>query len=185
MIELFRQHRRLFLLLLLAGVALRLFFIFVFPVTQGDTLIYGDIAKNWMEHRVFGETIDGQPEATLIRLPGYPAFLAVCFTLFGREHYNAVRFVQLLMDLVSCVLIADLARRLVSGRAALWAFGLAALCPFTANYVALPLTETPSILLAVLAFWFAVRGLDSGLQREWAWCGLAVGAGILMRPDNG
>src|SRR5437660_1513751 len=69
--DLVRQHRRLFLLLTLAGVALRLFFIFKFPVTEGDTLIYGDIAKNWLAHGIFGQTINGEPEPTLIRLPGF------------------------------------------------------------------------------------------------------------------
>jgi 4-amino-4-deoxy-L-arabinose transferase-like glycosyltransferase len=193
MIDLIRQHRRFFLLFTLAAVALRLLFIFKFPVTEGDTLVYGDIAKNWLDHHVFGMTINGQPEPTLIRLPGYPAFLAVCFTLFGREHYNAVRFVQLLMDVAACLLVADLSRRLVGNRAALIAFALAAVCPFTANYVALPLAETPSIFFTVLAFWFAMRGLEESraeaLQpravRHWIGCGLATGAGILMRPDNG
>jgi hypothetical protein len=183
--DLIRQHRRLFLLLTLAAVALRLFFIFKFPVTEGDSLIYGDIAKNWLAHGIFGQTINGEPEPTLIRLPGYPAFLAVCFTLFGSEHYNAVRFVQLVMDVAACFVVADLARRVIGKQAALWAFGLAALCPFTANYVALPLAETPSIFCTVLAFWFAVRGMDSGRWREWMGCGVATGAGILLRPDNG
>jgi 4-amino-4-deoxy-L-arabinose transferase-like glycosyltransferase len=163
----------------------RLFFIFKFPVTEGDTLIYGDITKNWLAHGIFGQTINGEPEPTLIRLPGYPALLAVCFTLFGSEHYNAVRFVQLLLDVAACFLLADLTRRVAGNKAALWAFGLAALCPFTANYVALPLAETPSIFCTVLAFWFAVRGMDSGRWREWAGCGLATAAGILLRPDNG
>jgi hypothetical protein len=185
MTPLIRQHRRLFLWVTLAAVALRLFFIVEFPITQGDTLVYGDIAKNWLDHHVFGQTINGEPEATLIRLPGYPAFLAVCFTLFGREHYNAVRIVQLLMDIGGCFLIADLTRRIIGERAALMAFVLAAFCPFTANYVALPLAETPSIFLTTLAFWFIVRGLDTGRAREWVGCGLAIACGILMRPDNG
>src|ERR1700760_4247448 len=145
MLELIRQHRRLFLLLTLAGVALRLVFIFKFPVAEGDTLIYSDIAKNWLDHGVFGQTMSGVPEPTLIRLPGYPGFLALCFVLFGRDHYNAVRFVQLAMDVASCLLVADLARRLIRPRATWVAYGLAMLCPFTANYVTLPLTETPSI----------------------------------------
>lgn len=185
MIDLVRQHRRLFLWVMFAAVALRLFFILAFPVTQGDTLVYGDIAKNWLDHHIFGQTINGEPEPTLIRLPGYPAFLAVCFSLFGREHYNAVRIVQLLIDLAGCFLVADLARRILSYRAALVAFIVAALCPFTANYVALPLAETPSIFLTILAFWFAARGLDSNRAREWIGCGSAIACGILMRPDNG
>ena len=42
--------------------------------------------------------------------------------------------VQIVIDLVGCFVIADLARRTVSRAAARFAFLLAALCPFTANY---------------------------------------------------
>jgi Dolichyl-phosphate-mannose-protein mannosyltransferase len=184
MTELIRQHRRLFVAVLLGAVALRLLFIFRFPVADGDTLLYGDIAKNWLYSHVFGTTVNGAPEPTLIRLPGYPAFLALCFVLFGRDHYNAVRLAQLVVDVVTCFLVADIARRISGRRAAIVAFVIAALCPFTANYVALPLAETLSIFFTALAFWFAVRALDSGRVREWAWCGLAISAGIYQRPDG-
>src|SRR5262249_23649206 len=63
---------------------------------------------------------------------------------------------QIFLDLGSCVLIAELASR-CAGRhddtkrvyaIALW---LAALCPFTANYTAVPLTETFTIFWTALA----------------------------------
>ena len=37
-----------------------------------------------------------KPSPTLIRLPGYPLFLALCFRLFGMENYIAVMLVQLM-----------------------------------------------------------------------------------------
>ena len=85
---------------------------------MGDSLIYGDIAKNWLDHGIFGLTHAEGVRPTWIRLPGYPAFLAACFVLFGREHYNAVLLVQIAVDLLGCFIIADLARRTVSDRAA-------------------------------------------------------------------
>ena len=42
------------LLALAAGAALRLYFIHAFPQIQGDSLMYGDIAKNWLTHGVYG-----------------------------------------------------------------------------------------------------------------------------------
>ena len=51
---------------------------------------------------------------TYIRLPGYPAFLAAIFAIFGMEHYRAVLVVQMFVDIATCFLIADLARRLIS-----------------------------------------------------------------------
>ena len=78
-------------------IALRLFFYFRFPHVTGDSLIYGDIAKNWLDHGIFGLSHADGPSPTWIRLPGYPAFLAACFVLFGREHYHAVLLAQIVV----------------------------------------------------------------------------------------
>jgi 4-amino-4-deoxy-L-arabinose transferase-like glycosyltransferase len=185
-----RKFRRFFLIFVLAGLALRLILYFRFPHVTGDSLIYGDIARNWLQHGIFGLTHAEGIRPTWIRLPGYPAFLAACFALFGMEHYNAVLLVQIAIDLLGCFLVADLARRTVSDRAGKIAFALAALCPFTANYTVAPLAETLSIFFAATALDSAVAGfnaLDVGRAAWKAWiaCGLALAAGILLRPDGG
>jgi len=41
-------------LALASGAILRLWFIHAYPEVQGDPLIYGDIAKNWMLHGIYG-----------------------------------------------------------------------------------------------------------------------------------
>ena len=161
-----RQHRRLFLFATLAGLALRLLFLFRFPGLTADSLVYGDIAKNWLEHGVYGITDTGKIVATSIRLPGYPAFLAAVFSIFGMEHYRAALGLQIALDLGSCFLIADLARRAVSPRTAKVAFLLAALCPFLADYAAAALTETLEIFFTVLALDCALcEGLRPGTDR--------------------
>jgi 4-amino-4-deoxy-L-arabinose transferase-like glycosyltransferase len=185
-----REYRKYFLLVTLAAFALRLLFYFRFPHVIGDSLIYGDIAQNWLNHGIFGLSHADGPQPTWIRLPGYPAFLAACFALFGREHYHAVLLVQIFFDLAGCFFIADLARRTVSERAGRFAFLLAALCPFTANYTVAPLAETLSIFFtavaldcAVAAFMASEEGHSSWVA--WAWCGAAVSSGIMLRPDGG
>ena len=135
--------RRLFWLnagvALVAGLLLRLWFVAHLPVISGDTLIYGGIAKNWLLQGVYGFDDNGRAGAalvirpTLIRLPGYPLFLAACFRLFGVEHYRAVMGVQVAFDLVTCWLTSALAGRLFGRRAARVVLWLAALCPFTAK----------------------------------------------------
>lgn len=189
--RLLRNWPRFFSLVTLAAFALRLVFYFKFPLIAGDSLIYGDIAKNWLTQGIFGLThTGGVVRPTWIRLPGYPAFLAACFVLFGREHYNAVLLVQIVIDVVTCFFVADLARRSVSDRAARFAFLLAAICPFTANYTVAPLAETLSIFFvavaldaAVAAFNFTERG--DVAWSAWAWCGVAIACSILLRPDGG
>ena len=71
-------------LALAAGLALRLWFVAHLSRVSGDTLIYGNIARNWMQHGFYGFTaLRGVPVPTLIRLPGYPLFLMACFGIFG------------------------------------------------------------------------------------------------------
>ncbi len=184
--ELVRQHFRFFLAATLAAIVLRVFFVLRFPAVVSDSLVYGDIAKNWLQHGIFGISGIGDVTPTYIRLPGYPAFLALIFAIFGMEHYRAALMVQIFVDIGTCFLIADIARRVVSTRAAKAAFLLAALCPFLASYAAAVLTETWEIFFTVLALdlallWFASKGQ----MRVWFGCGLAIGGAILLRPDGG
>ena len=177
----------------LAALALRLLFVLRFPGVVDDSRLYANVAENWLQHGIYGVTNSGVIMPTLSRLPGYPAFLAAIFAIFGIENFRAVLLVQVLFDLATCFLIADLARRALGARAAKAAFLLAALCPFLANYAATALTETLEIFFTTLALDLAFRGLGIGYpvaQAEWPrliWlaCGLSVGAGILLRPDGG
>ena len=186
--ELLRQHLRFFIYATFAAIALRLLFIFRFPGVTSDSFVYGDIAKNWLQHRIYGLGGGDGITPTYIRLPGYPAFLAAVFAIFGMEHYRAVLVLQMFVDIGTCFLIADLARRLISLRAARFAFLLAALCPFLANYAGNALTETLEVFFTVLALDLAVVGLATlhhSSARPWLGCGLAVGAAVLLRPDGG
>ena len=170
------------------GLALRLWFITHVARIAGDTLIYGDIAKNWMEHGVYGfsQTAAG-PVPTLIRLPGYPLFLAACFRLFGPDHYTAVMCVQGVIDLLTCMLLSALAGRLFGRRAAMATLWLAALCPFTASYVSAPLTETLSLACIAFAFYSLERWQAAGLGFN-AWLygvSAALAYAVLLRPEQG
>ncbi len=191
---------RLLALPLTLGLLLRLFFIHHNPDLSGDPLLYGAIARNLLQHGIYGFTPD---IPTLIRLPGYPLFLAACFRLFGLGHYYPVLYLQAAIDLAGCLVLSALARRLApparsrhAARATLW---LAALCPFTACYTAAPLTETLelfSISAALLCFARALGLGDSSASRllpqttsppypSWfAWSTLGWIAAALLRPDG-
>jgi 4-amino-4-deoxy-L-arabinose transferase-like glycosyltransferase len=182
--ELLRKYPRFFPVSALAGVALRLVFFFRFPAITVDSMSYGDIAKNWLQHGVYGLTGASGTVPTYTRLPGYPAFLAAAFAVFGMEHYRTVLLVQLAVDIGTCFVIADLARRLLSDRAAKAAFLLTALCPFFANYAAAALTETLEIFFTALALDLALIGLTRRTFSSWGWCGLSISACILLRPDG-
>jgi hypothetical protein len=173
---------------LMLGLALRLWFIAHMAQVDGDTLIYGDIAKNWLEHGVYGFTRSGQmSRPTLIRLPGYPLFLVACFRIFGSEHYTAVMYVQSVIDLFTCLLASALVCRLFGRRAAMATLWLSALCPFTASYVAAPLTETLSLFCIVLTFYGLARWRQTTLGvNRWLWVVIfALAYALLLRPEQG
>ena len=191
--QLVKNNARFFLVASLAALALRLLFVLRFPGVVDDSRLYANIAENWLQHGVYGITNSGVIMPTLSRLPGYPAFLAAIFSVFGIENFRAVLLVQVPFDMATCFLIADLALRLLSARAAKAAFLLAALCPFLANYSATALTETLEIFFTAAAFDLAFRGLGIGDVTAhpkpkfllWLGCGLSIGAAILLRPDGG
>ena len=173
---------------LVVGVALRLYFVIKAPLMTNDTVLYGDIAKNLIERHVYGFTVSGSaPRPTLIRVPGYPLFLAACFLVFGVGKYQAVLWVQLLIDLLSCCMMADLARRIWGERAGVAALWLAMVCPFTANYVGAALTETLSLFCIAAAFYGLKRWQESGMRfGRWLWVvAAALAYAVLLRPEQG
>jgi hypothetical protein len=143
---------------LAAGLALRLFFICHFPFYSGDTKFYEELARNWLGHGVYGLYVRGTLTAVDMRVPGYPAFLAAIYFVIGRSA-RVVMVAQAFVDLATCVLVALIAarmapvsRRTAAGTAAVW---MAALCPFTADYTAVVLTDTLATFFttaAVLVF---------------------------------
>jgi hypothetical protein len=179
----------LVLFALAAGAALRLWFIRAFPQIQGDSLLYADIARNWMTRGIYSRTV-AHPgtlpaiTSTLVRLPGYPAFLALCFAFFGSQNYSAVLYLQVAIDLASCLLIAEFVRRVCGSRAAMVALWLSALCPFTANYVAMPLTETLSIFCVALGLCAFVAVLEHPRRLWMLALAFAWSYAALLRPDG-
>ena len=210
MLLLLRHYRRFFLGMALAGFVLRLFFIIYSPAVTDDSHVYAGLATNWLQHGVYGETHGGQAESqaggtiapTDARMPGYPAFLAGIFFLFGVGNFKAVMLVQSLLDLGTCIIVADVARRMIGAGAARIAFAMTALCPFLANYSAAVLTESLEIFFTTLALDCAVAALNRSFAdgaedslerilidrtsiRLWAATGAVIAACILLRPDGG
>jgi 4-amino-4-deoxy-L-arabinose transferase-like glycosyltransferase len=186
-----RQNLRLFLAASLAALLLRLFFLLKFPHVTADSTLYAELAKNWLLRGIYGVSTDsGGVVPSFARLPGYPAFLAFVFAIFGIDHFRTAMTIQILVDVGTCFVVADLARRCISDRAAKAAFLGTAICPFLAQYTAAALTETLEIFFTALAMDFAVIGLEEMARngftpRPWLKCGLSVGACILLRPDGG
>ena len=172
------------------GFVLRALFVWRHPLFTGDALVYGELADHLLKEHVYALMDAGVLKPTLIRLPGYPLFVAACFKVFGDANYLAVLWVQVVVDLATCLLLAATARRLAGRRAGMWALWLAVLCPFTANYAAVVVAECLSMFCVALAFfalerWVTVRR-DGLRSTRWAVVvGLALMGAVLLRPDQG
>jgi len=170
---------------MVVGLLLRLWFIRYYPVVDGDALIYGEIARNWFWHGTYGLAMADGIHATLIRLPGYPLFLGICFFFFGVYHYTAVLYLQAVIDLATCLLVAGFATRMVSRRAGVATLYLAALCPFTADIVASALTETLTLFCIALGLYALARYVARPGLDVWFWLlGFSISYAALLRPDG-
>lgn len=186
----------------LVAFALRLYFIWQFPFYDaGDTPIYQQLAHNWLRHGVYGIKIFGVLTPVDMRVPGYPAFLGAIYAVFG-ESARAVMLAQAGIDVLMCVIAAAIAAVLAPkasrSRVAIAALWLGAVCPFTANYTAVVLTETLATFLTALALLVLVEafreeglgarqgqgstGMSAGMR--WLLAGIVVGFGALVRPEG-
>jgi len=178
----------------LTGFALRLGFVRFFPTTAGDSHAYLELAHNLLHSHTYGLTSQGSPLATDARPPGYPLFIAAVELVAGRSD-TALFVAQAFLDVASCFLIAALAARLApqAARGKVWLAGLwlAALCPFVANYAAVPLTEVLAVSLSAATLLLLVRAW----QREeaapglldrcgWLMAGVAAGLATLVRAES-
>jgi hypothetical protein len=182
--------------LTIAAFGFRLFLTLRLPNDEDDDgKFYALIARNLLDnHGYSGEEEDPFPP-TYVRVPGYPLFIAGVYAVFGRDNYTAVRVIQVLLDVVTCWLVALLAfawapiewAREKRRRAMLIALALAAACPFTAIYTATLLTETWATLLVTAVAFVATLGLKKRWSRTSTLlcfaAGLLGGVATMFRPD--
>ncbi len=173
---------------LAAGLALRLWMLKKLFLVTGDALFYGEMAKSLLHGHYSRMLVDGSAVPTMIRLPGYPLYLAVCFRLFGIDNYFAPVVIQIVLELLGCVLLADFAGRVAPARlapgarlATLW---LAALCPFTASFAVAPLAEPLTLFSLALAMWAMARFVDQPRWSSALWFTFAITYAALLRPDG-
>ncbi len=188
------QMRRHGVAAALTGFAFRLGFVRFFPTTAGDSPIYLELAHNLLNAHTYGLIHDGGMVPTDARPPGYPLFIAAVEWLAGPSP-AALFLAQAILDVAGCFLIAALAARLApqASRERVWlaALWLAALCPFVANYAAVPLTEVLAVFLSALTLLLLVRAWQKeeldGTQCDrmgWFLAGAAAGIATLVRAES-
>ena len=177
--------------LIVIALSFRLFIAIRLPNDEPDDgRVYSQIARNMLEQHVYSIESQAPYTPTLIRLPGYPLFIAAIYSIFGHGNNTAVRVVQAVLDTITCALIAWVVFEWSRKRwATMIALALAAVCPFTAIYVATILTEVPTNFLAVamvLTTTFAFKATTrKRVLMWWIVTGLLAGIAVFFRPDSG
>ena len=169
-----------------------------------DGRVYSQIGRNVVEQHIYSHSEAAPYEPTLIRVPGYPLFIAGIYKVFGHTNNGAVRITQALVDTGSCALVALLAwlwqpDEKKKAATAIAALAFAAVNPFTTIYTATILSETLSIFFALatcVAATIAFQktfpapeeeklGITNDAIGWWAVAGALAGIGTLVRPDSG
>src|SRR6476646_8500814 len=98
-----RQQIWIAALVLVLAFGFRLFVALRLPNdTPDDGRVYSQIARNVLEQHVYSHQEQPPFSPSLIRLPGYPFFLAAIYSLAGHGNNTAVRVAQSFLDTFTC-----------------------------------------------------------------------------------
>lgn len=75
---------------------------------EKDAKVYENIAINIMERQVISKQLDQPHSPTIARVPGYPVFLTIVFSLFGKENQIAVFIIQSSLSFILVLIISKL-----------------------------------------------------------------------------
>ena len=118
----------------------------------------------------------------VIRTPGYPAFVAAVYLVFGVGNHLAVASVQVLVYAALCVLVFWLGRRAAGERTGLVAAAITALYPPLPYFGSLILTELWTTFVATLAILWCLRACQEQRLRDYVIAGVLFSATTLVRP---
>jgi hypothetical protein len=126
----------------------------IFTYYGGDAPGYTIAARNLAAGHGYSIATHAPYVATDVRVPGYPALLALAFSVSG-SHWMVI-VLNAFLGAISTLLVWYIARGLQLTRpVALWSMGIAAFCIATASFAGIAQSENLSVP-AVLAFVYVV-----------------------------
>ena len=178
-------RRTLILIVLIALAHAALFIVYQRPdwevawSDQGGYQQLGAAMARSGEFTRFPESPVFIPE--VIRTPGYPAFVAVIYRLFG-ERTLPVAIAQGVVFAFICLIVYAIAKRVAGDRAATVAAVMTALFPPLPYYGALVLTEVWTTFMMVLACLVCLRAMQHDRFRDFILAGALFSATTIVRP---
>lgn len=118
----------------------------------------------------------------VIRTPGYPAFVAVIYRIFGVGNDLAVAIAQSLVFVAICWMVYLIGRRAADHRSGITAAALTALYSPLPYFGSLIVTELWTAFVATAAILVAIRAAQHVRLRDYAIAGVLFSATTLVRP---
>lgn len=118
----------------------------------------------------------------VIRTPGYPAFVALVYLLFGVGNDLAVAIAQAFVFAAICVMVYALARKAAGDRSAILAAAMTALYSPLPYFGSLIVTELWTAFMATAAILVCLRAVQHGRLRDFAFAGALFTATTMIRP---
>jgi hypothetical protein len=118
----------------------------------------------------------------VIRTPGYPAFVAVIYKIFGVGNDLAVAIAQAFVFAAICAMVFLIARRAAGDRPAIVAASMTALYSPLPYFGSLILTELWTAFMATAAILVCLRAVQRGELRDYILAGALFTATTMVRP---
>lgn len=148
----------------------------------GDTKAYHDTAVAVHRIGVFSMTAADPTDPQTYRTPGYPAFLAAIYSIFG-EQWSAAVMVQIIISLLTIYISYLIVRKLWGDRVALLTALIIALETATLTYTLKIMTETLFTFFVIFLIFAGIKAIENRRQFIWSLlCGISLAAATSVRP---
>jgi hypothetical protein len=118
----------------------------------------------------------------VIRTPGYPAFVALIYLVFGVGNDMAVAIAQAFVFAAICWMVFHIARRAAGDRGAIVAAAMTALYSPLPYFGSLIVTELWTAFMATAAILMCLRATQQGRLRDYVIAGALFTATTMVRP---
>lgn len=174
------SKEKVLIVIFIIALALRLFAVMNLPprykIPVSDAASYDTMALNLLAGKGFINSSTGLP--TSFQMPGYSAFLAFVYLIFGHT-YTAVRIIQCIMGALLCIIIYGIAKIAFDKKTALLS---AAILAFYQPYLFYSFYGGPGFLLSENLFTFLTALFLFYLLKDSGSPGIKMGilSGILL-----
>lgn len=140
----------------------------------------GEVLATTGQFTRYADTGTFVPE--VIRTPGYPAFVAAIYLLFGVGNNLAVAVAQAFVFAAISLMVFYLARRAAGDRSAVVAGAMTALYPPLPYFGSLIVTELWTAFMATAAILICLRAAQQVRRRDYVLAGALFTATTMVRP---